>query len=107
MTERELQDAVLELAALTGWMAHHDRPAQRADGSWTTAIQGDVGFPDLVLLRAPRLIFAELKAERGSLTLGQTQWLGALELVRSPTTEVHVWRPIHWTDGTIIEALRR
>lgn len=109
MTEMELQSAVIELAKLTGWMIHHDRPAQRRDGRWYTAIEGDAGFPDLVLVRSPRIIFAELKAERGSLTEPQRDWLGLLDGVaeEAPRMEVHLWRPDDWTTGKILAALRR
>ena len=61
MTEREFQRAVVELARLMGWRVHHTRPALTRAGEWRTPIQGDAGFPDLVLCRPPRLILAELK----------------------------------------------
>jgi len=61
MTEREFQQAVVQLARLMGWRVHHTRPALTQRGRWLTPIQGDAGFPDLVLCRPPRLILAELK----------------------------------------------
>jgi hypothetical protein len=51
---------------------------------------GDVGFPDLILARAGRLVVVELKTERGRLGPGQALWL---ELFRAADVEVHVWRP--------------
>ena len=65
MTEREFQRAVVELARLMGWRVHHTRPALTRAGEWRTPIQGDAGFPDLVLCRPPRLILAELKRNAG------------------------------------------
>lgn len=94
---------------------HHDRPALRADGSWRTAIEGEPGFPDLVLVRAPQIIFAELKTAVGKLSEHQVFWGNQLEhvelAVRAHTQRDFIryviWRPKDWTDGTILEALKR
>lgn len=54
------------------------------------------GFPDLVLLRGTRLIFAELKSEKGKLTPEQTEWMDALKLFSegpSGGCGVYLWRP--------------
>jgi hypothetical protein len=94
MLEKEFQKQVIELAKLFGWKVSHQRPAKTARG-WRTAIQGDAGFPDLVLARRGAVIFAELKREAGKTTEEQDGWLGEL----GPTTEdclVTVWRPSDW-----------
>ena len=70
MTERELQDAVCELARLLGYLAHHSLPA-RTNRGWRTPLQGDPGAPDLLLVGRGRVIHAELKAERGKLSNAQ------------------------------------
>ncbi len=58
---------------------------------WRTAVQGDgAGFPDLVLIKAGRLLFAELKAAKGVLTPEQRTWLNGL---RGACGEVYLWRP--------------
>ena len=49
------------------------------------------GFPDLVLVRGDRLIFAELKRETGKLGPGQQEWLEAVEVIRG--VEAYLWRP--------------
>jgi hypothetical protein len=57
-------------------------------------MQGDPGFPDLVLARRGRVIFAELKSEKGHLTKEQASWLGHLSSVRGTIApEVYEWRP--------------
>jgi hypothetical protein len=102
LNERGFQRQVTDLAALLGWEHVHFRPAQTAKG-WRTPVSGTLGagFVDLVLVRAKdhRLIFAELKAEKGRLTYEQDR---VLDVLRSLTTdqygaptsiEVHVWRP--------------
>ena len=103
MTERELQGAIIEAAKLLGWRLCHFRPARTLNG-WRTPIEGHPGFPDLVLLRPPRLIFAELKSKRGRVDFEQATWLNGLEAV--PGVEQYLWRPADWELGTVEEVLR-
>lgn len=117
MTEAELQGGVIDLAQAFRWRVAHFRPAQTERG-WRTAVAADgEGYPDLTLVREERLIFAELKGERGRLRPAQTEWLNALALVAGraerlnagraePLVEVFIWRPSHWQDGTIERTLR-
>jgi hypothetical protein len=81
ITERDFQAQVLELAHLCGWLAYH---------TWTS-VHSPSGYPDLTLARAPRVIFAELKSQRGRVTPAQCDWLE--ELRRCPGTECYLWRP--------------
>jgi hypothetical protein len=72
MTEDELLLAITEAASLLGWRWHHFRRSDRG-------IQmGMAGFPDLVLAKAGRVIFLELKAANGHLTTDQRLWLEEL-----------------------------
>lgn len=104
MTENELLNSVLELAAVYDWMAHHCRPAQVRAGRWVTPIAGNSGFPDLVLAHpSGRVKFAELKADRGQVRPEQKVWASVLET--HPGIEVHLWRPKDWTSGVIRQAL--
>ena len=84
MSERELQDAVLQAAKVMGWLAYHTFDSRRS---------GE-GFPDIVLVHPKRgvLLFVELKSETGQLTLAQKDWRDALEgiVVYLGST---VWRP--------------
>ena len=108
MSETELTDAVIEMAGWTGWLRHHDRPAQNRRGDWATHIQGDVGFTDLVLARDGRVLFAELKSETGKFTDEQFAWGMAIKSDRPDAThEYHEWRPSEWLDGTIEKVLKR
>jgi hypothetical protein len=84
VTEDELLTAIVGAALLGGWCVHHDRRSDKA------LQQGTAGFPDLVLARAGRVIFAELKTERGQLTEDQLRWHLAL---RSGHAESYLWRP--------------
>jgi hypothetical protein len=111
MSEAELQRYVIEAARWQGWMVHHCRVAQRQSGQWSTPIQGDPGFPDLVLIHkaSGRLVFAELKRERGVVTTAQTDWLSALMTASAlsgwESVQVFEWRPSQWLDGTIQRVL--
>ena len=67
-TEAQFQRTVTEYAALTGWLWYHTHDSRRSHA----------GFPDLCLVRGDRLIFAELKSERGRVRLEQEAWLQAL-----------------------------
>lgn len=102
-TERELQDAIIDMARLLGWHIHHQRPARTQNG-WRSAIQGHAGFPDLVLLRPPRLVFAELKTVKGKVHFDQATWLNGLETVQG--VEQYLWRPQDWETGAVESVLR-
>lgn len=104
MKERELQDAVIELARLLGWRVAHFRAAQTGRG-WRTPVEADgAGFPDLILAKPGRpVIFAELKSSVGLLSDQQGAWFGTLELARA---QVHIWRPADWMSGRIEAVLR-
>lgn len=81
IAERDFQRQVLDLARILGWHAYHP-----ALSKWS-----ERGWPDLALVRPPRLVFAELKAERGRTTEHQERWLGLLRDCAG--VEVFLWRP--------------
>jgi len=104
--ESELQDMVIDLAHLRGWLVAHFRPA-RTNYGWRTPVSADgAGFPDLVLVRRDHLIFAELKSLGGRLSPSQIQWRDALCGVVVATEQVDwfVWSPGDWDE---IEAVLR
>jgi VRR-NUC domain len=85
LTEKEWQAQLVELARLYGWRCYH---TLRSQGS-------EAGFPDLVLVRPPQLVFAELKTDKGRLSPAQKEWLADLEQVSAGAIDVaaDVWRP--------------
>jgi hypothetical protein len=93
MTEKQLQNAVVNLAKLLQWRVYH---------TWLSA-RSTPGFPDLCLVRDGRLIFAELKSERGKVSEEQQAWLDELSFTGAQT---FIWYPRHWHDGTIERRLR-
>lgn len=89
-SESDLSAFVNDFARLAGWRRIHFRPAKVGE-RWTTALEGDVGFPDWTLVRGDRLVFAELKSQKGRMGPGQPEWLHDLGQV--PGVETYVWRP--------------
>ena len=80
VTEVAWQQTVIDLAELTGWYVYHNPDSRRSQP----------GFPDLCLIRAPRVVFLELKRETGRLSTVQREVIGHLEAC--PGVEVHVAR---------------
>jgi len=92
MTEDELQSCVMDACRVLGLLAYHTHDSRRSPA----------GFPDLAIV-GRRLIFRELKAQRGRTTTAQEQWLAAL---RHAGIDADVWRPGDWRDGNIMRQLQ-
>ncbi len=86
VSEKQFQAQVIELAQLCGWRCYHTHDSRCSAP----------GFPDLVLARSPRLVFAELKSEEGRIRPEQSAWLDALG--RSTNARACLWRPADWDD---------
>ena len=86
LSERAWQQQVTDLAALCGWRWYHTQNSRRSPA----------GFPDLTLVRGGRLVFAELKTERGRVTTAQQAWLDALGHCQGVL--VFVWRPADFAE---------
>ena len=82
-TERDFQAAIIEVAEINGWYVYHTYDSRRSAAGW----------PDLVLLRAPRIIIAEVKSATGKLREAQRD---VLQMLDSCGIETHVWRPADW-----------
>lgn len=80
LLEKDLREQIRDLCKVFGWKFYF---------TWL-AIHSPKGFPDLVLRKPPRLIFAELKRETGKLTSAQEEWQQDL---KECGQEVYVWRP--------------
>jgi hypothetical protein len=81
ISERDLTAYVRDVARAFNWRRYH---------TWLSK-HSPAGFPDEVLVRPPRLVFAELKSMRGKLSAEQETWLADLREV--PGVEVYQWRP--------------
>jgi hypothetical protein len=81
ITEKQFQHWLMQLAKLTGWLAFHTY----------RSVRSPAGFPDTVLVKEGRVIFAELKVGKNKLSPPQVRWVE--ELSGSEGVEVYVWRP--------------
>jgi hypothetical protein len=91
-SEAAFQKRLIGVAEELEWEWLHigrsiSRPNQGVRGSLLT------GFPDLMLLRGSRLIFAELKAQKAPGPT-VTQQLRLAQL--SEAAECYIWRPSDW-----------
>jgi hypothetical protein len=89
MSEKAYQWRVVEMAVRLDWKHYHTHDSRRSPG----------GFPDLVLVR-DRVVFAEIKAEKGSLSVMQMIWQ---DILKHAGQECYVWRPSDWE--TVCEVL--
>lgn len=91
LNEAEFMDQVTGLAEKLRWSWVHFRPARTAHG-WVTPVSGPLGkgWPDLVLVKPGRVIFAELKSDKGKVSAEQDDVIG---LLNSAGVEAYVWRP--------------
>ena len=80
ITEKQFESQVKELAKVFGWLYYH---------TWRS-IHSPAGFPDCVMVRGQRLVIAELKSEKGTVSEKQFEWLEALGKAKA---EVYLWRP--------------
>lgn len=83
--EAAFQARIIELATLCGWKVWHCYDARRTVP----------GFPDLVLVRE-RVLFRELKTDKGRLTQEQKDWIDAINAAENG--DAAVWRPRDWED---------
>lgn len=81
ISEKQFQQQVVDLAKLSGWKTYHTHDSRRSNP----------GFPDLVLVRRGRMVFAELKSRKGRVSAEQQAWLD--DLRACPNAEVFLWRP--------------
>lgn len=97
MSEATLQSHILGEARDLGWaLRYHTHDSRRSNK----------GFPDLVLVheRQRRVIFTELKTERGRQSPEQEEWQRVLLAVGQ---EFYLWRPTPWLNRTVTRILLR
>ena len=114
-TERAFERQVIQFAELMGWRVWKDRATNQRSRcrecgaplrcvvckAAVAVVRNAAGWLDLVLIRRPRIVFAELKADRGTLSDEQR---ACIALLRACDQEVYVWRPSSWD---LVEKLLR
>jgi len=82
VSERDFERQVKDLSKLFGFLYYH---------TWRS-IHSPAGFPDCTMVRGNRVIFAELKSEKGEPSDKQLEWINALSDVGG-NVECYLWRP--------------
>ena len=80
ISEKELQTAILEALGYMGWRVFHVYDSRRSNP----------GFPDVLAIKGSRIVFVELKSEKGKIRPEQVEWLDDLVETHS---EVYLVRP--------------
>lgn len=98
--EADFMQTVIDYATLRGWHHWHDSATNAPRRCWHcgrgTRIQRNApGFPDLLLVRRPRVIWVELKREGEEPAPEQVGWL---EELKACGQQVYVWRPSDWPE---------
>lgn len=83
-SEKQFLGQLRQAAGWLGWRCYHTHDSRRSEA----------GFPDVVLVRPPSVIFAELKTDSGRLTPLQREWLE--DLKACDRVEAVLWRPSDW-----------
>jgi hypothetical protein len=91
LSEAAFQRRILDFARLTGWIVYHTHDSRKSEP----------GFPDLVGVNAEqqRIIYVELKSDRGRLTGPQRRWLDKLARAGAETA---MWRPADWDEAVAV-----
>lgn len=101
MTEEELLWGTMSMAVPLGWEVFHTWDSRSTLREAKVALARGInwsGFPDLCLLRVPRLVVMELKSQKGRIDPRQQMWIDGLV---SCGIEAGIYRPTQWFDGTI------
>jgi len=115
LSERLYQSRIVQYAIMAGWDVWHDSATNAATSCFVCAranlpsrygcptckrpskiVRNPPGKLDLELLRPPRIIFAEIKAEGGRLSGEQATRIARLKAC--PGVEVYTWWPRDWPD---------
>ena len=88
ITEKQFGTQVENLFSLFGWEFHH------VVEQYHYARRTTKGFPDYVAIKqnddgTVRLLFIEIKSEKGKLSKNQARWLWLLR----KCSETYIWRP--------------
>lgn len=106
MSEAALQSAIIELAHALGYICAHFRPALMKIGgtlTYRTPVAADgKGYPDLNLLKAGRVIYIEVKSEKGKQSPEQLRWE---EMIRASGAEFYLFRPSDWLSDKVTQVL--
>lgn len=91
VSERQLAETVEEAFELYGWLwCHYTFGPNRSGNGFRTHLRGHAGAPDYIACKNGRLMFVELKSQKGRLSQPQKLWRA--ELAKS-CCEYYLVRP--------------
>ena len=96
ISEREFQGIIMQVAQLHGFeLGYHTHDSRRSEP----------GFPDLVLVSSKhrRVLFRELKTDKGRVSPEQRRWIDGLTAAGA---DAGVWRPADLRSGRVTKELR-
>ncbi len=105
LREADMQQSIIKVARDAGWLAY----------ATYRSVRSEPGFPDVVAVRPPRILFLELKTSNGRLRPGhwnkaKTRWLPGQDtwaeaLGQCPGVEYYLIRPadLEWIYGTLCQ----
>lgn len=96
--EKDFQARLIKELQGNGWLVHAERPAMSKSGNYSTPIQGDKGFFDIIAihLELGKILLIECKSGGGKLSKFQEQWFLAASKCRGVITLVV--RPEDWEE---------
>lgn len=74
-TGSQLQEQIIDLAHICGWTVAHFRPALTKHGYRTPVSADGKGWPDLFLVKPPRMVVFECKSQYEKLSPEQEKWM--------------------------------
>lgn len=92
MTERQLQQCIIDLCRLFHLLCYHTRDSRGSAA----------GFPDLNIVGPRGIIYAELKSAHGKTSIDQRCWEAG---IREAGGTYYLWRPEDWHSGDIRQVL--
>ena len=92
ITENQFREQIRDLSKLFGWLFYF---------TWRS-YHSPSGYPDITLVRPPRVILAELKTEKGQPT--ESQWIWLYTLQNCPGIECYLWKPSDFEE--IVEIIK-
>jgi hypothetical protein len=104
LTGGQLQNTIIDMAAVFGLHTAHFRKALTKNGRWITAVAGDgKGWPDLVIVGLGGLLHWECKGAYETVSDEQTAWIAWLTAAGA---NVAVRRPKDLRSGLVERELR-
>jgi hypothetical protein len=74
-TGSKLQEQIIDYAHIYGWTVAHFRPAMTKYGYRTPVSADGKGWPDLFLIKPPRIVVFECKSQYEKTSPEQDKWL--------------------------------